>query len=131
MCYVFVRARSAFRYEKELFFEVFGLFSLFSKEETWLGAQKFWNPKQSQHKNSFLNTKRNPRVMMSCVFAFAYFARSESIQERDSKEKKEGERRSPHTRTKKQRREKRTVCVRVLIVFFVENSQQNTFPQFI
>jgi len=69
--------------------------------------------------------------MMSCVFAFAYFARSESIQERDSKKKKEGERRSPHTRTKKQRREKRTVCVRVLIVFFVENSQQNTFPQFI
>ena len=51
--------------------------------------------------------------MMSCVFAFAYFARSESIQERDSREKKEGERRGPHTREKKSNAERRelSVCV--------------------
>lgn len=116
---------------RKSYFEVLDSFPFFQKKRL------DWVLKNSETLNSrrtkitVFNTKRNPRVMMSCVFAFAYFARSESIRERDSKKKKEGERRSPHTHAQKSNAERRELSVRVLIVFFVENSQQNTFPQFI
>jgi len=99
---------------KSYFLKFWTFFPFFQKKRLDWVLKNFETLNSRRTKITVFNTKRNPRVMMSCVFAFAYFARSESIQERDSKKKKEGERRSPHTHAQKKSNAERrelSVCV--------------------